>query len=104
MPPKRRDKGHYGSKYNRMRSEVLASEKVCYLCGEWVDQTLDWRDDGAPQIHMVIPLTRGGSWRDRNNLHLTHRICNIRQGNKLEGEVAHSLREQVGAWVVGETP
>lgn len=98
----RKDRGHYGRPYLRMRSEIFATEKTCWICGEWVDQDLHWREDGAPQLHMVIPLTRGGSWRDRRNLHLTHRVCNIRQGNRLEGEARVRLTEPT--WIVGETP
>lgn len=99
----RKEKGHYGRPYLRMRSEIFAAESACWLCGEWVDQTLNWRDDGAPQLHMVVPLTRGGSWRDKRNCHLAHRACNLRQGNKEDGSVRHALPAQE-SWIVGETP
>jgi 5-methylcytosine-specific restriction endonuclease McrA len=104
MPRSRKEKGHYGSAYRRLRSTVLAEEIICYLCGEGVDKTLHWRHPGAPQLHLLIPLTRGGSWRDRQNARLTHRLCNIRQNNKLEGEVAVTHQRPESHWVVCADP
>lgn len=107
MPRSRREKGHYGHAYRRMRAEVFARSITCYLCGEAVDKGLYWRLPGAPQLHLIIPLTRGGSWRDRNNAVLTHRLCNIRQSNRLEGEerrTAATRHQWDDRWIVAEDP
>lgn len=102
-PRSRKDKGHYGSGYRRLRSIVFSEEQLCWLCEEFVDQTLHWMNPGAPQLHLSVPLTQGGSWRDRRNCHLVHRSCNIRQGNKFEGQVQHRRPEEP-AWVIGAEP
>lgn len=105
MAKTRKERGHYGFTYRRIRAEIFATSVVCHLCGYAVDKTLPWRHPGAPQLHLRVPITKGGSWRDKNNMVLTHRICNIRQNNKMEGEVAHGLVADVSAhWIVSETP
>lgn len=100
----RKDKGHYGRAWNRMRLEMIESTPYCYLCGEWVDKNLHWMDDGAPQIHLVVPRAKGGSWRDRSNLRVTHRKCNRRQGDNWDGTVNHSHRDDTASWVFDEQP
>lgn len=102
MPRTRKEKGHFGGGYRALRSRVLLEEAICYLCGEGVDKTLPWRHPGAPQLHLIIPITRGGSWRDRSNAKLTHRLCNVRQSNRLDGEVAHV--EPGDRWVIADEP
>lgn len=104
MPRSRKEKGHYGSSYRKLRSQVFLEEQLCWLCEKWVDQSLHWKDPGAPQLHLSVPLTQGGSWRDRRNCHLSHRRCNIRQSNHWEGTVDHSRRDDPGAWVAGLEP
>lgn len=109
MPRTRKEKGHYGRPWLRLRSQVMFEEQVCWLCGQWVDQNLHYLHPGAPQVHLSVPLTQGGSWRDRNNCHLAHRACNIRQSNKWEGTVDHSQgprdeRGEAFIWVAGEEP
>lgn len=105
----RKEKGHYGSKYRSLRTAVLLEENYCYLCGEQVDKDLHWMDNGAPQLHLLVPITQGGSWRDRKNARLAHRLCNVRQGNKWDGTVDHSQGPrgsdgQVVQWITGEEP
>lgn len=100
----RKSRGHYGSRYRRLRSEKLAGVPPCYLCGELIDTTLPWRHPGAPQIHMIVPVTKGGSWHDPNNCVPAHRLCNIKQSNHDDGTISHRLNQRTEAWVVGETP
>lgn len=99
----RKEKGHYGSVYNRLRLQMIESTPWCYLCGEWVDKDLHWMDPGAPQIHLVVPRAKGGSWRDRENLAVTHRSCNRRQGDQWDGTVDHTGGSD-NLWVAGEDP
>lgn len=90
MPRTRRERGHSGGAFRSLRSRVFLEETFCFLCGYVVDKMLHHLDDGAPQLHYVIPLTQGGNPRDRQNARLTHRYCNNKQGNKMPGEVDHS--------------
>lgn len=104
MSRSRKEKGHYGSSWNRMRAEKLAGTPQCYLCGEAIDTSLDWRHPGAPQLHLIIPITKGGSWRDPNNARATHRICNLRQSNHDDGTIDHGRPLSQQGWVIAETP
>lgn len=59
---------------------------TCAICGREVDKTLPAGTPLSPELDEIIPVSRGGSPYDIENLQLTHRICNERKGNKLSGE------------------
>lgn len=104
MARSRKEKGHYGSVYRRLRSEKLAGTPPCYLCGEPIDTLLNWKHPEAPQLHLIVPVTKGGSWRDPNNTAPAHRRCNIRQSNHDDGAVWHGPQPDEGHWIAGEEP
>ena len=65
----------------------------CALCGQPIDYTLTtWIDpkDGRRKRHPlsyeldeIVPISRGGSHVDPDNVQPTHRICNQRRGNRM---------------------
>jgi|SRR5215213_10813455 len=71
----------------RVRARVLREETHCFLCGEWVDKTIPYRNpDGT--INLMSPttdhdeaVTLGGSLLARDNQHLTHLGGNISKGD-----------------------
>lgn len=69
-----------------LRKRVYAAYDVCALCGREVDKTLPAGHPLAPELDEIIPVSRGGSPYDFNNLQLTHRICNERKGNRMAGD------------------
>lgn len=71
---------------NAVRAKVLATQDVCAICGLLVDKTLPQYDPMAPEIDEIIPVSRGGSPVDLDNLQLTHRRCNERKGNRMAGD------------------
>lgn len=73
-----------GSKRDKLIARVRREETHCWLCGHWIDQTLKTPHPGSPEVHEIIPVSKGGSPYDRANCHLTHRACNRRQSNKLD--------------------
>lgn len=75
-----------GSKRTALLKRVRAEENECWLCSQPVDKSLPPGLPGSPEVHEVIPTSRGGSPYDRSNCHLTHRLCNQRQGNRLPDE------------------
>jgi 5-methylcytosine-specific restriction endonuclease McrA len=86
-----------GARRTKLIKRVRREEDTCWLCGEPVDVTLPPRLPASPEVHEVIPVGRGGDPYDRANCHLTHRVCNQKQGNRLEGEpVAPSRVAQQG--------
>ena len=89
----------YGSWKRRtdVRNWLLATQDVCALCGQPIDKTLttyvDPRDGKrkrhpmSAEVDEIVPISKGGSPYDRENVRLTHRICNQRRGNKTEPEI-----------------
>lgn len=74
---------------NQLRARVLAEEDTCWapFCRGVVDKHLPPGLPGSPEVHEIIPVSRGGSPYDRANTALTHRACNQRIGNKLPTEL-----------------
>ena len=70
-----------------LRKRVLATYDVCGICGKEVDKTLPYLHPLAPEVDEIIPVSRGGSPYDWDNLQLVHRVCNQRKGNKMVGDI-----------------
>lgn len=87
-PNPRRQNGH---RRNEVRARVLARDTHCWLCKKPVDKTLPPRLDESPEVHELIPVSRGGSAYDTSNCVLTHRACNRWIGNRTPDEVAAAL-------------
>lgn len=77
-------------KYPKMREDlrkrVWAMQDDCGVCGRPVDKALQSGSPLSPELDEIIPVARGGSPYDIENLQLTHRICNRRKGAKMEGD------------------
>jgi 5-methylcytosine-specific restriction endonuclease McrA len=91
MPPtKRPDRyGPHRKTYEEAKKIIFATEKVCYLCGKPVDFSLKPPHPLSPSIDHVIPIDKGGSPDDIDNLRLAHRTCNRAKGVKLLKEKEH---------------
>ncbi len=72
---------------NTLRARVIAAYDTCAICGREVDKTLHHLDPLAPEVDEIVPVSRGGSPYDWDNLQLVHRICNQRKGNKMAGDI-----------------
>lgn len=70
-----------------VRARVIASSDVCAICGRPVDKTLPQYDPMAPEVDEIVPVSRGGSPYDLDNLQLTHRVCNERKGNRMDDDI-----------------
>ena len=70
-----------------LRRRVIATYDTCALCGREVDKTLPYLDPLAPEVDEIIPVARGGSPYDWDNLQLVHRICNQKKGSKMAGDI-----------------
>lgn len=70
-----------------LRKRVISTYDTCAICGREVDKTLSYLDPLAPEVDEIIPVSRGGSPYDWDNLQLVHRICNQRKGNKMAGDI-----------------
>lgn len=65
---------------------------MCWLCGEEVDKTLKTPHPMSPEVHELIPVSRGGDPLDRKNCRLTHRRCNREQSNRMPARTFETLR------------
>lgn len=70
-----------------LRKRVYAMSDHCAICGREVDTTLPAGSPLSPELDEIIPVSRGGSPTDINNLQLTHRRCNRMKGAKMPGDV-----------------
>lgn len=72
---------------NSLRARVIATYDTCAICGREVDKTLPYLDPLAPEVDEIVPVSRGGSPYDWDNLQLVHRVCNQKKGNKMVGDM-----------------
>jgi hypothetical protein len=69
-----------GHRRRELRARILREENICYLCGGEVDTKLGPGLPSSPEVHEVIPISKGGDPLDRNGCALTHRLCNQKYG------------------------
>jgi len=84
-----------------LRKKVYAAQDHCGICGYEVDKTLPAGTPLSPELDEIIPVARGGSPYDIDNLQLTHRRCNRMKGTKLMDEMKG---DAVGEQSVNPTP
>lgn len=84
---KRDPRKQQGQRRAEVRKKILAMYDYCAICGRFVDKTLSQYDPMAPEVDEIIPVSRGGSPYDIDNLQLTHRICNERKGSRMAGDL-----------------
>lgn len=71
-----------GARRREIRRWLLCTQDRCALCGKPIDKTLKTPHPMSAEVDEIIPVSKGGSPYDRNNVQLVHRICNQRKGNK----------------------
>lgn len=81
-----------GSRRNTLRQRVLNRDTNCWLCKNPVDKTLPPTTPLSPEVHEIIPVSRGGSPYEADNCTLTHRACNQWIGNRTPDELARDTR------------
>lgn len=82
-----------GYRRDQLRKRIASLGLPCAICGRPIDYSLTtWIDpkDGKRKPHPmryeldeIIPISKGGSHIDPDNVQPTHRICNQRKGNKI---------------------
>ena len=66
-----------------LRNRVRAMGLPCALCGQPIDYSLPSRHPLSFELDEIVPISRGGSPVDEENVQPAHRICNQRKGNKM---------------------
>jgi 5-methylcytosine-specific restriction endonuclease McrA len=77
-----------GARRRATRARVLHRDDLCWLCHRPVDKTLKTPDPGSPEVHEIIPVSRGGSPTSLANTTLTHRACNRWISDRTPDELA----------------
>ena len=72
-----------GAKRREIRRWLMHTQDTCALCGKPIDKTLKTPHPMSAEVDEIIPVSKGGSPYDRDNVQLVHRICNQRKGNKI---------------------
>jgi 5-methylcytosine-specific restriction endonuclease McrA len=78
---------------NQIRARILNDEDTCWapFCRKPVYKTTPPGLPSSPEVHEIIPVSRGGSPYERSNCTLTHRECNRIIGNRTPQELARDL-------------
>lgn len=87
----------------------MAEGRPCAICGKPIDYSLDWwvdpkdgkrkRHPLSAEVDEIIPISRGGSPIEYENLQMAHRICNQRRGNKPMESIKGKQEEKPGGLV-----
>lgn len=83
-----------GSRRRNLRARVLARDERCWLCKRIVDKTLKTPHPMSPEVHELIPVSRGGDPYDLKNCVLTHRTHNRWIGARTPDEITNTIRRQ----------
>ena len=80
-----------GARRNKLRARLKAEGRGCWICRAFgrpdrIDYDLPAGDPGAFEVDELVPVSKGGSPYDYDNLDAVHRCCNQWRGNK---SVAH---------------
>lgn len=73
-------------------ARVKARDHLCWLCKLPVDKTLKTPHPLSPEVHEIIPVSRGGSPTSMDNCTLTHRRCNQWISDRTPAELARENR------------
>ena len=77
-----REKGNRGA-YEAARKKILATQRICGICGKPVDFSYRYPHPLSPTIDHIIPVSKGGHPSDIANLQLAHRCCNREKSDKI---------------------
>ena len=75
--------GPHRAVYEKNRRYILKTQDICGICGKPVDKTLKYPDPMSAVIDHIIPIDKGGSPDDLDNLQLAHMCCNRAKSNKI---------------------
>lgn len=74
-----------GRPWRRMQRQVFAEETHCWICYQYVDQTLPAGEPRSRSVDHVHALRDGGPPLERNNCRLAHVGCNSVRSNQARG-------------------
>ncbi len=85
-----------GHRRRKAIARMRALANPCGICGRPIDYNLAAGHPMAFEVDEIVPVSKGGSPYEFENLEAAHRICNQRRGNKPLA-VARALCKAMGA-------
>ena len=81
-----------GAARDKVRARLKAEGRGCWICRAFgrpdaIDYDLPAGHPGAFEVDELIPVSKGGSPLEYDNLEATHRRCNEWRGNRSVAEV-----------------
>lgn len=86
--------GTHRGAFEKNKKKILATQKVCGICGKPVDFSQKYPNPLSPCIDHIIPIAKGGHPSDIDNLQLAHWTCNRQKADKLIDTKRDSVSEQ----------
>ncbi|MBO5070499.1 MAG: HNH endonuclease [Roseburia sp.] len=86
--------GTHRGAFEKNKKKIMATQKVCGICGRPVDFSQKYPHPLSPCIDHIIPIARGGHPSDIDNLQLAHWTCNRQKADKLVGTNRETCAEQ----------
>ena len=74
--------GTHRGAFEKNKKKILATQKMCGICGREVDFSRRYPHPLSPCIDHIIPIARGGHPSDIENLQLAHWTCNRQKADK----------------------
>lgn len=79
--------GSHRTSYEKNKKRILATQKVCGICGKPVDLSLKYPHPMSATIDHIIPVNGPGGLNGHpssiENLQLSHFSCNRQKSNKI---------------------
>ncbi len=75
--------GTHRGAFEKNKKKIMATQKVCGICGTPVDFKQKYPHPLSPCIDHIIPIAKGGHPSDIDNLQLAHWTCNRQKSDKL---------------------
>lgn len=74
-----------GAKRTALRKRVKALGLPCALCGKPIDYSLPAGHPMSYELDEIVPVSKGGSPYDIDNVQPAHRCCNQAKGDGRKG-------------------
>lgn len=72
-----------GNAKRKLIARLRAEGRPCHLCGKSIDYTLPPSDPMSFSLDHIRPISKGGALYDYENAAASHRLCNMKKGNRI---------------------
>lgn len=87
--------GSHRGVFEKNKKKILATQKICGICGNPVDFSYKYPHPLSPCIDHIIPIAKGGHPSDITNLQLAHWTCNRQKSDKLIEHKGYTSNQEI---------